>query len=240
MGKNNKTTIFIEGMRDGLPIGFGYFAVSFSLGIIAKKAGLSVIAGFISSLFTRASAGEYGGYTTILAAGTYLEMLVISLITNLRYLLMNAALSQKFSEKTSMIKRIMVGICCTDEVFGITIARKGYIEPLYPIAATIVAGIMWASGTAAGIYAGGVLPANIVSALGVALYGMFIAIVIPAGKADKAVLVAIAVSFVMSYLCSIVPYVSTISSGSRTIILTILIAAVLAVIKPVREDEDNE
>ena len=105
MEKKSKLNIFIEGMRDGLPIGFGYFAVSFSLGIIAKKAGLSVIAGFISSLFTRASAGEYGGYTTILAAGTYLEMLVISLITNLRYLLMNAALSQKFSEKTFMIKR---------------------------------------------------------------------------------------------------------------------------------------
>ena len=228
-------------MRDGFPIGLGYFAVSFSLGIIASKAGLNAIQGFISSLFTRASAGEYGGYSMILADGSYYEMVLICIITNLRYLLMNTALSQKFSPQTSLLKRILVAACCTDEIFGISIAYEGNIDPSYVYAATTVAGPMWACGTALGIVAGNILSPRLVSAFSVALYGMFIAIIIPAGKKDKAVLVAIIISFVLSYICTYLPYISTISSGMRTIILTIVIAAVAAILRPIKDDEeDNE
>ena len=236
----DKKTIILSGMRDGFPIGLGYFAVSFSLGIIAGKAGLNAIEGFISSLFTRASAGEYGGYSVILADASYYEMILICMITNLRYLLMNTALSQKFSASTSLIKRILVAACCTDEIFGISIAYEGDIAPSYVYAATAVAGPMWATGTALGIVAGNVLSTKLVSALSVALYGMFIAIIIPVGKKDKAVLVAIIISFLLSYACSYMPYISQISSGMRTIILTIVIAAVAAIIHPVAETEDAE
>lgn len=231
--------VILNGMRDGLPIGLGYYAVSFSLGIIAKKAGLTPVAGFVSSLFTRASAGEYGGYTTMIANASYVEMFVICLITNLRYLLMNTALTQKFDKATSMLKRILVGICCTDEIFGISIAYEGNLNPLYPYAATIVAGTMWALGTASGIVAGNILPDNVVAALSVALYGMFVAIVIPAGKKDKAVLAAIIVSFAMSFVASKLPVISSLSAGTRTIILTVVISVATAIIRPIEED-DNE
>lgn len=237
MKKNSNA--FLMGMRDGLPIGLGYFAVSFSLGIIARKGGLVPIIGFFSSLFTRASAGEYAIYSLIAAGGTYMEAFVISVIANARYLLMNCALSQKFDEATKLPMRILVGCCCTDEIFGISIAWKGYLKPSYTFGATVVAGPMWAMGTALGIVAGSALPVNVVSALSVALYGMFLAIIIPPAKKDKAVAFAIAASFTLSYLCSVLPGIKAIGSGTRTIILTIIISAAAALICP-RDQKESE
>lgn len=235
--KTSNKKVILNGLRDGLPIGLGYFAVSFSLGIIAQKAGLNAIAGFFSSLFTRASAGEYGVYSLIVVQANYIEVVLISIIANLRYLLMNTALSQKFDETTSFLNRLLVGVCCTDEIFGISIAYEGYLNPIYTYCATLVAAPMWALGTALGIVAGDILPGNVVSALSVALYGMFIAIIIPAGKKDKAVLISIIISFILSYLFSIIPLINNISSGIRTIILTVAISSFAALIKPINEEE---
>ena len=224
---------FIDGMRDGIPIGLGYFAVSFSVGIIARKAGLTPIEGFIGSLFTRASAGEYGSYSLIAAGTTLLELAVMCIIANLRYLLMGASLTQKFHPDTPLWKRILVACCITDEVFGISIAYRGYLAPSYTYGAMLVAGILWAGGTAAGIIAGGTLPANIVSALSVALYGMFIAIIIPPSRKNRDIRIAVAASFILSWLCATLPYISGISSGTRTILLTISISAIMAWLRPV-------
>ena len=232
---NNKNA-FLKGARDGVPIGLGYFAVSFSLGIIAKKAGLNIFEGFISSFLTRASAGEYAVYALMAAGTTGMEIFVISLITNARYLLMNCALSQKFDEKTGLFKRILVGCCCTDEVFGISIAYPGKLNPYYTYGAMLVAAPLWALGTSLGIVAGSALPARLVSALSVALYGMFLAIIIPPAKRDKAVLLAIIASFILSFLftfgCENVSFLSGISEGTRTIILTVGISAVCAFLAP--------
>ncbi len=225
---------FLKGMRDGFPIGLGYFAVSFSLGIIAKKGGLSPVMGFFSSLFTRASAGEYAIYSLIAVSATYWEAVTMSVIANARYLLMNCALSQKFSPKTGIFTRILVGCCCTDEIFGISIAWPGYLNPAYSFGATAVAGPMWAIGTALGIVAGSSLPVRAVSALSVALYGMFLAIIIPPSKKDRAVMCAVIISFALSYLFGVIPVICKIAPGTRTIILTVLISAVFAVIKPVK------
>jgi len=229
---------FFKGMRDGLPIGLGYFAVSFSLGIIAKKGGLSPLHGFFSSLFTRASAGEYAAYSLIAVGASFWEVFIISVITNARYLLMNCALTQKFDSKTKMLTRLLVGACCTDEIFGISIAWPGKLKPKYTFGATVVAGPMWALGTALGIIAGSALPIRYVSALSVALYGMFLAIIIPPAKRDKAVTCAVIAGFLFSYLFSILPYLKSISSGTRTIILTIVISAVISLIKPVKVEEE--
>lgn len=231
---------FFMGMRDGFPIGMGYFAVAFSLGIIARKAGLNAFMGFFASLFTRASAGEYSGYSMILANASYFGMFLMCIIANLRYLLMNAALTQKFDPKTSLPIRILVGACCTDEIFGISIAYKGYLAPSYSFGATCVAGPMWAAGTACGIVAGSVLPDRYVSALSVALYGMFIAIIFPVAKESKAVLIAIIVSFLLSFAATFAPYIREINPGTRTIILTILISAGAALLKPVEDTGDEE
>ena len=226
---------FLHGVRDGIPIALGYYAVAFSLGIIASNAGIGALLGFVGSFFTRASAGEYGVYTLVAASATYAEVVGMSLITNLRYLLMSTALSQKFSEGTSLAKRVLVSFCVTDEIFGISIAYPGNLEPAYTYGAALISTVFWASGTASGIIAGDVLPANVVSALSVALYGMFLAIIIPPSRKGRAVGIAVVMSFVLSGVCAVMPVVSDLSSGTRTILLTILISATAAICKPVKD-----
>ena len=235
----NKRNIILKGMRDGIPIGLGYYAVAFSLGIIAGKAGLNALTGFFSSLFTRASAGEYSVYSLVVVDATYYEVFLISIIANMRYLLMNTALSQKFSPETNIFKRILVGACCTDEIFGISIAYDGYIEPIYVYGATLVAAPLWALGTFSGILAGNILPARYVSALSVALYGMFIAIIIPAGKKDRTVLLAIITSFILSFIFAYTVLGTYISSGIRTILLTVVVSALFAIIKPINQEVES-
>jgi len=227
-------------MRDGFPIGMGYFAVSFSLGIIAAKAGLSAWMGFLGSFLTRASAGEYGVYSLIAIGASYVEVVAMCLVTNLRYLLMSTALTQKFASNVSLLKRILVACCVTDEIFGISIAYRGNLPPAYPFGAMIVSTTMWASGTAVGIVAGEILPPHVVAALSVALYGMFIAIIIPPSKHDHAVGIAVFASFLLSWLCSVLPSVREMSAGTRTIVLTILIAAVAAYLKPIKVEEESD
>ena len=227
-------------MRDGFPIGMGYFAVSFSLGIIAAKAGLTAWMGFVGSFLTRASAGEYGVYSLIAIGASYVEVVAMCLVTNLRYLLMSTALTQKFASNVSLLKRILVAYCVTDEIFGISIAYPGNLPPAYPFGAMLVSTTMWASGTAVGIVAGEILPPHVVTALSVALYGMFIAIIIPPSKRDNAVGISVIASFLLSWLCSVLPTVREMSAGTRTIVLTIVIAAIAAYVKPVKIEDHDE
>ena len=220
--------IFLSGIRDGIPIALGYYAVAFSLGIIAGNVGFDAFMGFFASFFTRASAGEYAGYTLAGAQAAYIEVIGMSLIANLRYL------TQKFRPGTSLFKRIITSACITDEIFGISIAYKGYLAPRYTLGAFAISTPAWALGCMSGIIAGNILPANIVSALSVALYGMFIAIIIPPSKKDRNVGIAVCCSFALSGLCAILPIISEWSSGTRTILLTIIISAVAAIIRPVK------
>lgn len=231
--------VFKEGFKDGIPIGLGYFAVAFSLGIVASNAGLSVIQGIVASLLTNASAGEYAGFVVIASNASYMQMVLMSIIASLRYLLMSTVLSQKCDDDLSLGHRLLLSFYITDELFGITIARNGKLNPYYTYGAIIPATIMWASGTGLGILAGNILPIRIVSALSVALYGMFIAIIIPPSKKDKMVLISVIISFLLSYLCSYyVPYIKNLSSGTRTVILTLLISITMALLAP-RKEEDN-
>lgn len=233
------TKPFTSGMRDGVPIGLGYYAVAFSIGIVASKAGLTWWMGAISSFLTRASAGEYGVYSLVAVNAAIMEVIGLSLVANMRYLLMTAALTQKFRPGTSLLKRIMVALCVTDEVFGISIAYPGYLAPSYTFGAMLVSTVMWSAGCASGIVAGDVLPINVVSALSVALYGMFIAIIIPPAKRDRGVLIAVICSFVLSGLCAVMPVLCEMNSGTKTIVLTIIISAVAAFVKPITTEEDD-
>lgn len=232
-----KSKVFFEGIRDGLPIGLGYFAVAFSLGIVARNAGLNEVQGFVASFFNVASAGEYALFTSIAAKATYIEIAIITLVVNARYLLMSCALSQRFDEKTSFIHRFFVGFGVTDEIFGITIAREGKINPLYNYGAIAIAVPLWSIGTSLGIMAGNFLPQNVVSALSVALYGMFIAIIVPPSKKNVVIAIAVIISFAASYFFTVVPYIKNLSSGTRTIIITVIISTALALIKPINDDE---
>lgn len=230
--------VLVNGIRDGIPIGLGYFAVSFSLGIAARKAGLSPFQGFLASLFNNASAGEYAAFTLIAANAGYLQVAIITLIANARYLLMSCALAQRFSPDTPFFHRFLIGYDVTDELFGITIARPGWLNPYYTYGAILVAAPAWSIGTALGIIAGNLLPLRAVSALSVALYGMFLAIIIPPARKSRVVAGLVAVSFFLSFICSYLPGISTLSDGTRTILLTVLISCAGAILFPVKTEEE--
>ena len=220
-------------MYDSIPIALAYFAVAFSLGIMARKAGLTPFQGFLSSMLNHASAGEYAEFTVIEAGAPYIEMALVILITNARYLLMSCALSQRFASDAPLIHRVL-GI--TDEIFGISIARPGNVNPFYTYGAMALALPAWSSATAIGIVAGNILPASAVSALSVALYGMFLAIVIPPTKKNKVLGGVVLISFVFSGLFTWLPVTKTLSASMRTIILTIVIAGAAAVLFPVKDE----
>lgn len=235
---NSHNKVMKEGFRDGIPIGLGYLAVSFSLGVAARNAGLSAFQGFLVSLLNNASAGEYAGFTVIAANGAYFEIFLMTLIANARYLLMSCALSQKFSPDTPLIHRIFVGYDVTDEIFGITIARPGMLDPFYSYGAILIAAPAWAGGTALGVIAGNLLPARAVSALSVALFGMFLAVIIPPTRKNRVIALFVLVSFAASFAATYLPLISQLSGGTRTIILTVLISAIAAILFPVNEEED--
>ncbi len=232
----NNRSILTKGMRDGIPIGLGYFAVAFSLGITARNSGFNAFQGFLSSITCYASAGQYIGYTLYAANATLIQLAIMTIITNARYLLMGFALNQRLSPNTTLRGRLVAGISITDEIFGITIARPGIVNPFYPFGALIVAAPMWSSGTALGIAMGNLLPLRIVSALSVALYGMFLAVIIPPSRKDKAVCVVVIVSFAASYIASCVPGIKDLSPGNKTILLTVVISSLAALIRPVHPE----
>ena len=231
---------FLEGLKDGLPIGLGYFAVAFALGIAVRNAGMTAFQGFLMSWLGMASAGEYAAVTVIAAGSSYLEMAIVTLVTNARYLLMSFALSQRLDPKTGMAHRFLIGYCVTDELFGIAVNRPKPLNPMYSYGSYVLPIPCWATGTALGVIMGNILPMRVVSALSVALFGMFIAVIVPPARKSRAVLILIIISFAASYLAGILPWISTLSSGTRIIILTVVLSAIAALVFPVKDEEGEE
>ena len=221
-----------KGFKDGIPIGLGYFAVAFSLGIIAGGAGLTPFQGFLTSFLVNASAGENAAFIAIKENVPYLQMALIMVVSNIRYVLMSFALSQKINPASAMIHRFLLGFYLTDEYFALAISQDPYCDPYYSYGAFLFAVPCWASGTALGIIMGNILPARIVSALSVALFGMFLAIIIPPAKKDKAIAILIVLSFLSSYLLS---RYTSISTSMITIILTIVLSGLGALLFPTKE-----
>lgn len=226
---------FRKGLHDGTPIGLGYLAVSFTLGIAAKNSGLSAFQATLMSITNLTSAGEFAALGIMAAGASYLEMAASQLIINLRYLLMSCSLSQKLGAETSLIHRLLVGYGITDEIFGVSVGCPGKLNPYYTYGQICVAAPGWALGTCLGVVMGTVLPGRIVSALSIALYGMFIAVIIPPARTNKILAGLIAVSMAASFLFTKIPQLQFISSGARIIILTIIIAGIAAVLFPVKE-----
>lgn len=229
-----------RGLRDGVPIALGYFAVAFTLGIVAKHAGLTAVQTFLATALTNASAGGYAGFKIIEESAPYLDMALTIFVVNIRYFLMSCALSQKLSPKTSLMHRIFIGFDVTDEIFGISMAVKGELNPWYNYGAMTVSIPCWATGAALGVVMGNALPQSLVNALSVGLYGMFLAIIIPPAKKNKIIAGIVAVSMILSFGFSRLPFLSSLSSGMRVIILTVIIAFAAAVLFPVKEEAENE
>ena len=230
---------FVRGMRDGIPICLGYFAVSFALGIAGRGVGMNAVQAFVMSLTMVASAGQFAAITLIGAGAGIIEMITTTVVVNLRYLLMSCSLTQKLSPETKLFHRLALSYCMTDEIFGLSISVDGFLRPVYTYGITVISVSGWCLGTVLGVVAGNILPALVTNALGVAMYGMFLAIIIPPAKENHFLGALVAVSMAASGLFSILPYLRAISSGFRVIILTILIAGIAAVIHPIEESGDN-
>ena len=227
---------FCKGLKGGIPIALGYFAVSFTLGIQAKNVGITAFQAAVTSFGLHASAGEYIAFTLIGANANILVMVLMEMIANARYLLMSCSLSQKIPADTPMWKRLVMGYFITDEIFGASISVSGKLDPYYMFGLIAVASPGWVVGTALGVIMGNALPLRAVSALSVGLYGMFIACIIPEGRKNKIVAGVIIVSFVLSYIFSTLSVLKGISSGIKIMILTVIIATVAAILFPVKEE----
>ena len=239
MDRQKNKYYYLKGIKNGMPICLGYLAVSFTLGITARNAGMTAWQAMLTSLSCNASAGQYAGFTVIAAGGTYFEMVLMELVANARYLLMSCSLSQKFSSETGLLHRLLVGFDVTDEIFGVAVSEPGKLNPFYNYGMMTVAIPGWSLGTFFGVIMGNILPANIVSALSVGLYGMFLAIIIPPARKSRVVAALVAISFALSFVCNYLPGISALSEGTRTILLTVLISSAAAVLFPVNPDEQE-
>lgn len=227
---------FRQGLKDGIPIALGYFSVSFSFGILALAGGLSIFQTGLTSITNLTSAGQFAGLQVIIAGGTLLEMVMTQFIINLRYALMSLSLSQKLSLEMAFWQKLIVAFGNTDEIFAVAMGRQKSLTFPYMVGLQILPIIGWTLGTVVGAAAGSILPAAVNSALSVALYGMFIAIVIPAAKKARPVLIVVLLAMVMSCILYYVPVFSGISSGMSIIICTVAASVLGAVLFPLKEE----
>ena len=232
---------FTEGLRDGVPIALGYLSVSFSIGIMVLASGMDVFQGAFMSLTNVTSAGQFAGITVIASGGTLLELILTQLIINLRYALMSLSLSQKLPEKMPLWQRFVIAFANTDEIFAVAMGHAKSLTFSYMVGLQSLPILGWVSGTVLGAVAGQILPTAVSSALSVALYGMFIAIVIPAAAKLRPVLWVAALAAVFGCVIYYVPVFSGISAGMSIIICTILASVIGALLFPVsQEPKENE
>ena len=231
---------FARGLRDGIPICMGYFAVSFALGITARGIGMNALQAGLMSMGMVASAGEFAAIVLIASSAGIFEMISTCIVVNLRYFLMSCSLSQKLSPDLPFYHRFLLPYCITDEIFGLSSAVPGYLDPAYSYGMTIVSVAGWTTGTVLGVLMGNIMPAWAVNALSVSLYGMFLAIIIPPSRKDKFIAGLVAVSMTASGLFTVLPLLRDISGGFKVIILTILIAGAAAFIHPIEDELPSE
>ncbi len=230
---------FRRGLKDGIPIGLGYFAVSFTFGMMAVSGGLGTGQAVLISLTNLTSAGQFAGLDIMIAGGSYWEMALTQLIINLRYCLMSFSLAQKLKRDVPWAHRYVVAFGVTDEIFGVSASQEGRVSPYYNYGAMCVAIPGWTLGTLVGGISGNLLPAFMVSALSVAIYGMFLAVVIPPAKKSRAVLGVVIGAMGVSSLFEVVPLLNRVSSGFVIIITTLLVAGIAAYFCPVEEEREE-
>lgn len=231
---------YITGLRDGIPIGLGYLSVSFTFGIMAASYGIPFGYTLLISMTNLTSAGQLAGIGIIHSGGSLAEMALTQLVINLRYALMSLSLSQKLDNEFNLFHRLAVSFGVTDEIFALAISQPDDISPTYMYGLITVPYIGWASGTALGALAGSLLPDILRNALGIALYGMFVAIVVPPAKKRPRLLAVIGISVAMSCIIRFVPIFSFISDGFSIIICTIVAAAIGALLFPIPSAEATE
>lgn len=228
---------FNKGIKDGIPIALGYFSVSIAFGIMAVEAGCTWFEAVLISLTNLTSAGQFAGVTVITHMGSFIEMALMQFVVNSRYGLMGIALSQKVNSRFKGIWRIILGFAITDEIFAVAIGQDSQVSRRYFAGLAVLPIAGWTGGTLVGAVMGNVMPAMVTSALGLALYGMFIAVVVPKTREDGHVLAAVIIAVAISVTFRYIPLFSGISAGFAIIICAVAASAAGALLFPVKEDD---
>ncbi len=230
---------FGKGFRDGIPICLGYLSVSFAFGIFAVNSGLTILEVLFISMTNVTSAGQLAAVPIIVSGGSLIELASAQLVINLRYALMSVSLSQKLDETMTPLHRMAAAFVNTDEVFAVASAQKGNVGRRYMYGLITAPYFGWSIGTLLGAVAGDILPEIVTASLGVAIYGMFIAIVVPAAKAEKSTAMCVLIAVVLSCAFKYLPFLGAVPDGFVIIICAVLAAAVMALVCPVKEAESD-
>lgn len=241
MANNQKLyNSFKKGISDGIPIALGYFSVSIGFGLMAVSKGIPPIVALLMSLTNLTSAGQVAGVDVIAHGGTLIEMAVAQLVINMRYALMSVSLSQKMHSSVSILDRLWIAFGNTDEIFAVSSSKDGEIGKKYMLGLMLMPIVGWSSGTIIGALAGTILPPTVVSALGIAIYGMFVAVFVPPMKKSGAVSAVVLVAAALSCGFAFLPVLNRVSAGFVIIICAVIAATVGAIIKPVKDEEEEE
>lgn len=232
--------LFVQGMKDGMPICLGYLSVSFTFGMMATENGLPVWIAVLISLTNFTSAGQFAGTALILSGGMYIEIAVTTFVINIRYMLMSLSLSQKVDPLMNMVERCTLAFGNTDEVFAVAMQQKGAVKARYLAGLILTPYVGWGLGTFLGAAAAGILPIAVRSALGIAIYGMFIAIVIPPARKVRPITIVILISVTLACLFKWTPGLNTLSSGWVIIICAVIASAIAALRYPVADEQEAE
>lgn len=231
---------FKNGLRDGLPIGLGYLSVSFAFGVQASILGIPFFMSLFISMTNLTSAGQLAGLTIIALLGSVLEMVLTQLVINARYFLMSLTLSQKLDDSFSLGQRFFCSAFITDEIFAVASSKPKLINKKYFYGLVILPYFGWSIGTLLGALAGNALPLQIINALGIALYAMFIAIIIPPSLSVKGVFPAVIIAGGISCALYYIPFFANVNNGFRYIISAIISALIVAYFFPVDNHDDEE
>lgn len=228
---------FKEGFKDGLAIGLGYLSVSFSFGILAVSSGLTWWQAVLISITCLTSAGQVAGVEIMVASGGFVEMAVAQLIINLRYSLMSISLSQKADKTLNTPSRLVTSFFITDEIFGVSSGKERPVGRSYMLGLAILPTLGWSLGTLLGAVCGNILPSIVTESLAIGIYGMFVAIVIPASRKEANIAIVSFISVVLSAVFYFTPPLKEHISGGFTIIICAVIAALIGVFAlPTKEE----
>lgn len=226
---------FVRGLKAGFPIGLGYLSVSITFGIMAISAGLHWWQALLISMLTLTSAGQVASLSVIINPGRYLELLISQSTINVRYCFMSIALSQKTDSKFKGIYKWLLGFFITDEIFAVAMTQKKVSKSFF-LGLGVLPYFGWAFGTFIGAILGGILPESVMIALGLAIYGMFIAIIVPPMKEDKTIIIAVIISILFSCAFYYIPYLNEVPTGITISICAVVAALICAFLFPVKEE----
>ena len=235
----HEQTSFTKGIKDGLPICFGYLSVAFAFGIFSVESGLSILQALLISMTNVTSAGQLAAVPIITGGGTLLELAISQLVINLRYALMSVSLSQKLGASVNSFDRFVISFMNTDEVFAVSSGNRGYVGRRYMYGLILTPFLGWSFGTFLGAGAGNILPSIITSALGIAIYAIFVAIVVPVASKQKSTLFCVLIAVVLSCLFKYIPFLDKIQSGFVIIICACIASIVMAIVSPVEVREEG-